>query len=211
MKYRPSTLHPRLSRCLRAVWWVGIWAAALGMLLPFTSRAEVDNWEVEGVHGQLHVSGELMEAACRLDMTSQMQQIDLGDIFTRELLHPGDRGQAVAFTLKLRDCVRSGGDILDTHSGGRAWDAIQPVASVVFVAPADVDVPQLALVRGITGFGLRITDSLRRDVRLGERALPVFVSPSNDELVYYVQPERTAAPLTPGPWQATVGFQLRYD
>jgi len=186
-------------------------ALALALVLPPTAWALPDNWNVEGVNGALHISGDFVEGACRLDMTSQTQEISLGNTSTEALRNPGDRGEPVAFTLRLRDCVRSGSEMLNTWSGNSSWDSLQPAVSVTFLAPADADSPELVQVNGLTGLGLRIADSARRDVRLGERTLPQFVTPTNDALVYYVQPERTPAPLTAGTWQATVGFRLNYD
>lgn len=184
---------------------------AFALMIPFEAGALPDNWHVEGVHGELRISGDFVEGACRLDMSSHMQEVDLGNISTQVLRNPGDRGEPVAFTLRLRDCVRSGVEMLDVRSGNTSWDPVQPVASVTFLAPADVDSPQLIHVNGTTGLGLRITDSGRREVRLGERSPPQFVTPTRDALVYYIQPERTPAPLMPGSWQATVGFRLNYD
>lgn len=186
-------------------------ALALALVLPPTAWALPDNWNVKGVNGALHISGDFVEGACRLDMTSQTQEVSLGNTSTEALQNPGDRGEPVAFTLRLRDCVRSGSEMLNTRSGNSSWDSLQPAISVTFLAPADADSPELVQVNGLTGLGLRIADSARRDVRLGERTLPQFVTPTNDALVYYVQPERTPAPLTTGTWQATVGFRLNYD
>jgi type 1 fimbria pilin len=183
---------------------------ALG-LLPFTTGAQPDSWNVEGAHGELHVYGEFVEGSCRVDMVSQTQEIDLGEISTQALRRVGDRGEPIAFTIRLRNCVRTGGHMLNARSGNAVWDPIQPVASITFLAPADADSPQLVQVKGVTGLGLRITDGGGRDVYLGDRSAPQFVTPASDALVYHVQPERTPAPLTPGKWQATVGFRLNYD
>ena len=37
--------------------------------------ATTDNWNVDGEHGELHVTGQLTEGACRLDMSSAHQAI----------------------------------------------------------------------------------------------------------------------------------------
>lgn len=183
----------------------------LGLLLPFTTKALPDSWNTEGTHGELHIYGDFVEGTCGLDMASRLQQVDLGTTPTQELRHPGERGYPVTFTLRLRDCMRSGGNKRDLHTGNSSGDPLQPIISVTFQAPADADNPHLVQVHGATGLGLRITDRLQRDIRLGEQAAPQFVSPVRDELVYFVQPERTPAPLTPGRWQASLNFRLNYD
>ncbi|MFP2423415.1 fimbrial protein [Pseudescherichia vulneris] len=184
-------------------------ACAVG--LPSVACADPDTWNVEGGHGELHVYGEFVEGACRLDMASQNQEVTLGRIPTQILSKVGSRGEGIAFVLRLRDCVHIGGNMLDQRTGNHLWDRYQPMVSVTFIAPADVDTPELVKVEGITGMGLRMTDSAGRDIRLGQRGTPHFAAPGNDALIYRVQPERTAQALTSGEWRATVGFELNYD
>ncbi|MDX6019563.1 fimbrial protein [Scandinavium sp. V105_16] len=184
-------------------------ACAVG--LPSVACADPDKWNVEGEHGELHVYGEFVEGACRLDMASQNQEVTLGTIPPQLLSKVGSRGEGVAFVMRLRDCVHIGGNMLDQRTGNHLWDRYQPMVSVTFIAPADVDTPELVKVEGITGMGLRMTDSAGRDIRLGQRGAPQFAAPGNDALIYRVQPERTAQALTSGEWRATVGFELNYD
>ncbi|QGH32215.1 type 1 fimbrial protein [Kluyvera intermedia] len=181
------------------------------MSLPSVACANPDNWDVEGEHGELHIYGEFVEGACRLDMASQNQEVALGLIPTQNLSKVGSRGEAIAFVLRLRDCVHVGGDMLDQRTGNHLWDRYQPMVSVTFIAPADTDTPELIKVQGISGMGLRMTDSTGREIRLGQRGAPQFAVPGNDALIYRVQPERTAQALTSGEWRATVGFELNYD
>lgn len=186
-----------------------LFASALYPAMP--AFADADGWDVEGQHGELHVYGEFVEGACRLEMVSQNQEIDLGRITTSLLQTVGARGEAQAFILRLRDCVHVGGNMLDLRTGNRYWDRVQPMVSVTFTAPADPDTPELVKVNGVSGMGLRITDSEGRDVRLGQRGVPHFIVPGNGALLYRVQPERTAQALSSGEWRATVGFELDYD
>lgn len=187
--------------------------AALGIsaMLAHPAIAVHDNWNVEGEHGELHVFGSLTEGACSLDMTSARQDVNMGNFTTASLGMPGDQGMPVSVTLKLRDCFRTRGESADHRIGSLVWDTMQPVVTATFVAPADVDNPQLVAVRGAQGFGLRITDRQGRDVRLGDRGAPQWVMPGQDELVYRIIPERTAAPLGAGAWRSVVNFRLNYD
>jgi type 1 fimbria pilin len=180
-----------------------------GIVSP--AEAKPDNWDVEGAHGELHVFGALTEGACRLDMTSAFQQVELGNTANARLRRVGNQGTPVTFRLQLRDCVRLGGRQRDVRTGSVTWDAMQPVMTVSFVAPADPDTPVLVQVRGVSGIGLRIRDAKGRDIRLGDRGAPRFVTPANDELLYTVIPERTKAPLSLGDYRAVVDFRLNYD
>ncbi|MFL4423840.1 fimbrial protein [Serratia marcescens] len=184
----------------------------LCMMLWLVSGAHAaDNWQVEGAHGVLRVRGELTEGACRLEMDSADQSIALGSTPSAALTRAGDRGVPVALQLRLWDCLRSPARNRDERSGNLLWSAQQPAVSVSFIAPADADSPQLVKVYGATGVGLRITDALGGDIRLGSRgaALPLAVGQS--ALNYRVAAERTAAPLVPGAYAAQVNFQLSYD
>lgn len=178
--------------------------------LPVTTFA-VDHWDVEGAHGEIKVRGALTEGACRLDMISRWQDVELGATSTINLQHPGDRSVPVTFLLRLKDCTRKGGSLMDKQTGSVAWDAIQPVLSVRFQALADADNPDLVGVIGVKGIGLRLTDHRGQDVRLGEQGPAQFISPVQDELLYNVNVERTSAPLTAGEYYATVNFALEYD
>ncbi|MBO1503376.1 type 1 fimbrial protein [Serratia proteamaculans] len=181
------------------------------MSTAMSAQAAPDNWGVEGAHGELHISGALAAGACRLDMTSLFQQVEMGVIPTATLLRPGDQGEPVAVQLQLRDCLPVGGRQRDDRIGSLTWDSIQPVVSVSFAARMDDDNPDLVQARGASGLGLRLLDSQKRDVRLGSRGAPQLLTPYNDQLTYYVVPERTRAALAPGAFRASVDFRLNYD
>lgn len=180
-------------------------------MLP-AGATSIDNGKVDGAHGTLHVRGALTESACRLDMASSRQTVDLGEISTRWLLHMGDRGTPVKIAIRLRDCLPSGAHHRDGRTGNVLWDPEQPAATFEFLAPADDDNPELIAVRGgVSGLALRLTDSAHRDVRLGSRGAPLLLTPGQNELIYYVVPERTRSPLLAGAFQAQVNFRLNYE
>lgn len=174
-------------------------------------RAATDNWNVEGENGILHVHGTLSESACRLDMTSTYQDVWLGNIGSGTLARAGDRSTPVTVQLRLFDCVRSPARSQEMRMGGVSWSRHQPAVSVVFVATADKENPELVRVSGAQGVGVRVLDALHRDIRLGSRGIPLFVSPGDDALTYYVMLERTPAELAAGAFQASMDFRLSYD
>lgn len=175
------------------------------------AAAAADNWRVEGANGVLHVHGVLTESACRLEMSSAEQSVSLGNTGSGRLQQAGDRGEPVAFQLRLRDCIRTNGSSRDERGGVLSWDANQPLVSVRFIAPADDDNAQLIKVQGISGLGLRMLDAAGRDIRLGFRGKPQFLTPGQDVLTYRVMPERTAAPLQAGAYRSQINFRLNYD
>ncbi|BFO09108.1 fimbrial protein [Serratia rubidaea] len=187
---------------------------ALGSLLLMSVGGQAqtpDNWNVEGAHGVLNVSGVLTEGACGLDMQSAWQQVRLGTTTANTLNALGRQGTPVAVQLYLRDCLRSGGSQMDIRTGSRTYDRLQPVVSVTFRGMTDADNPGLLKVQGASGVALRLLDVERRDVRLGSRGVPHYLMPYDSVLTYYVVPERTIAPLVAGAYRAVVNFQLNYD
>lgn len=183
--------------------------AAMMWLLP--AAQAVDNWEVDGANGVLYVRGALTESACRLEMDSLRQEVWLGEVATGSLTQTGDRGAAVSFALRLRDCLRSPAANRDERTGALSWAADQPAVRVSFRAPADADNPQLVKAQGVSGMGLRLLDAQGEDIRLGSRGKPLWLTPGSNVLNYSVMAERTGAPLRAGSFDAVVDFSLSYD
>lgn len=161
--------------------------------------------------GILRVYGALVDGACRLDMTSQQQTVDLGSTPAHLLKYVGEQGNRVAFHIRLRDCLREAGTLTDTRTGNVSWSSSQPVVSVMFRAQTDVNNPELVAVQGGSGFGLRLSDERQRRVLPGQMLRPDFVTPESDTLTWYVTPERTAAPLTADAFMAMVDFTMSYE
>ena len=182
---------------------------ALLWLLPAANA--VDNWDVDGANGVLYISGALTESACRLEMDSARQDISLGEVATGKLAVMGARGTPVAFELRLHDCLRGPAVSRDERTGARLWAHDQPAMRVAFNAPADADNAQLVKAQGVSGMGLRLLDAHGRDVRLGSRGAPLWLTPGSNVLSYSVMPERTVASLRAGTYRAVVDFALSYD
>lgn len=192
-------MMPITRRCLAALLCIACVSTLSQAAGPLVQTAE------------FQVTGTLLESACYLDPSSAYQSLALGDLSTSRLLHAGDQASPVALHLKLQGCVRSDGGRRDDQQGTLVWSAIEPVATVAFNAVADADNPALIGVMGAEGFGLRLLDALGNDVRLGRTAPAWFVSPGDSQLTYYIRLERTAAPLRPGTFRASLNVNLAYD
>jgi type 1 fimbria pilin len=186
---------------------------ALGCLLLVSmgSAQAADEEDVEGMVGMLNIRGSMHEMPCSLEMRSLHQTVDLGAVSASQLAKPGDHATSMPFQLHFKDCQRTAGSIRNERTGNLAWSAYQPVLSVTFVAPADADDPRLVKVQGITGMGLQLTDAQGRDVRLGSRGEPLFLSLGASTQTWNVLPTRTSAPLTSGAFRAVVDFRLNYE
>ncbi|AML56196.1 fimbrial protein [Serratia rubidaea] len=198
---------------------IGLTVAA-AMMLPLTAGVvvmlmppaqAVDNWDVEGANGVLHVRGALSESACSLEMATARQEVWLGELGSAGFQQPGDRGTPVAFQLRLKDCLRAPASNRDPWGGALAWSGSQPAVSVSFTAPADADAPSLIRVSGVSGLALRLADSAGEPVRLGARNAPRLLTPGQNTLTYTITPVRTPATLGVGAYRATIDFRLYYD
>lgn len=169
------------------------------------------NWDVDGAYGQLNVYGVLTENACRLEMESERQDVNLGYQTLDRLQYTGDQGKPVAVYIKLRDCLRTTAGSRNMRDGNKAWSVEQPSMSVSFIATPDENSPSLVKVNGVTGLALRITDKQKQDVPLGGRGKALLLNPGQNTLTYYITPQRTAAPIVSGAYQANVHFYLNYD
>lgn len=193
----------------RREWRRALVTLAAVLLVPQAAMA--DDWQTEGMYGQLYVRGALLASACALTMDSAAQEVWLGDTGTASLQRPGDRGEPVNFSLRLTGCSAAPAMAVDERYGTRTWSRDQPAVSVTFYADADADVPSLAGVSGVSGLGLRLNDAAGRQVHLNEQGRPALVSPGESELAYTVTPVRTPAVLAPGAWRAVINFGVRYD
>ncbi|CAI0971967.1 fimbrial protein [Serratia fonticola] len=193
----------------------GYWQAAVGLILlsplaQATELGKVDNWDVDGAHGVLQVQGALTESACRLDMSSAWQTVDLGNVGTGKLQQVGKQGTPVAVQLRLEDCL-SGESRNSDQLGNLLWSPDMPAMKIRFLAPTAAENPQLMAVYGAKGLGLLISDRHNVVITPGVYSAPTLVSPGQNQLTYYITPVRTSTGLDAGAYRAQIQFQLSYD
>lgn len=181
-------------------------------LLVCSGVAAAGQWAPEGQNGVIMVHGELTENACRLEMASEWQEVDLGVVEVRRLQYLGAHGTPVDMQLHLRDCMRAGGQSTNAQSQTVVWSSFQPAVSVTLSAQTDAEAPELVRVTGgAEGFGLRIRDERGRTVVPGVRQDAHLLMPSQDALTYTIVPERTTAPLKAGAFSSRLDVRLSYD
>lgn len=153
--------------------------ASLGLVFASCVKA-VEEEAAMSVDGILDIRGSLHHAPCILEMTSAYQTVDLGNVPRSYLQKPGDMAPPIAFQLRFMECRRIAGGLPDARTSTLVWSPYEPVLSVAFVAPADADNSRLVKVKGVTGMGLRLTDELGRDIRLGAWGAPLFLTTGSD-------------------------------
>ncbi|WP_368909311.1 fimbrial protein [Proteus penneri] len=169
-----------------------------------------ENSSVDGLYGVIYVHGILTESACRLDMNSLYQTIDLGTFNTGQLIREG-HGNPVAIHLKLRDCIRSPAIGEDKWTSTKIWDPSQPSVTVKFSGVTSIESPTLLHVNGVSGMGLKISNEQGQDVRIGSGTAPLSTVSRNGVLTYYVTPQKTGHVIKGGIFSTQINFQLNYD
>ncbi|MDK9637844.1 fimbrial protein [Enterobacter hormaechei] len=188
----------------------GLCALASLALFSSVTHAEVNDGLIDGNYGVLRVYGTLTEGACRLEMASADQSVNLGNVSTGNLKEPGDRGALIPVELRLHDCLRSSSSNRDAQDN-LTWTAGQPAVSFTFTGVQDPANPQLIAAQGVSGMGLRLKDSERQNVILGQKGKPLLLTPSSNVVTYYIAPERTRAALQAGTYNANINFRLSYE
>lgn len=186
--------------------------AVSAVVMMASMEAEAASLEsVDGEHGTLTVSGQLVDSPCRLSMESRDQSIDLGTLASAELAYPGAKSHPVRFDVRLEGCLMASGHLRDAQTDSTVWGANQPVVSVAFTAPADFSDPSLIRLSGVKGIALRLTDGHNRDVRLGSSGVPQLLTPGGNTLAWTVAAERVPGRLVPGAFRAVADFRLSYE
>jgi len=192
----------------RAAWFAVVLAAA--GLAPVTVNA-ADRDVADGDSGVLYAEGELVQSACNIDTASRWQTLAMGDISTGALAWPGARAAGRAFHLRLRDCISSDTTELIRQTGQLVRVTNQPEVRISFISETDTNDPQLIAVEGAEGFGLRLEDSAHHLVFPGRRGEPLVLQGRNDDLTFWLVPERTRAALHEGAWRSVVNMRFSYE
>lgn len=178
--------------------------------LPAVAQV-INRNDIDGEHGVLYVYGALTTSACRLEMVSAQQIVEVGTFPTGQLLHPGDAGQAVPVIFRLADCISVPSATRDKQNGNMTRSVDEPSVSLRFSALTDADNPSLIGIKGASGFGLKLTSRQGPPVRLNEFDRPHFLVPGQDSLEYILTPVRTRAFMRPGAWHALINVGFSYD
>lgn len=169
----------------------------------------VNNWNVDGQHGVVYVSGSLTESPCQLAMTSSYQSIEMGNLDVGTLLRNG-KGTPISFQIELENCLETQTQLSNVQTGMTAWSSSQPAVKIRFLAKSTQSTPNVALVNGVDGLGLAITTPNGSLLPLGLDSDPRLLPSGQSKLTYYVTPVRTGA-LQPGAYSALIAFEMLYD
>ncbi len=186
----------------------------IGLLLmgDVATARQIDGWQVEGMHGELQIAGEMMLSPCVLAMESEQQTVRLGEIPRYRLERPGSRTPPVAFRLRLLDCGSSTPELHNNQQGGTGvYAPDQPGVFISFIGEQLDGGSRLFRLQGTAkGIALRISDRDRQQIFPGARSNPLLLNQGNNSLVFYAQLEKGIGELHTGTFSTLINFTLDY-
>lgn len=151
--------------------------------------------------GTVNFTGEILDAACTVDVASQNQTVVLGSYNKSEFTAAGDKTAAKKFDIVLKDCpetvtsahVRFDGQPEATDSNLLAIDSsASGAATGVAINLMTADKAQLPL-HGDNGYSYTLS------------------STADNTLDFYAQYQSTAAAVTAGPANSVANFSVVYN
>lgn len=172
----------------------------------------IDGWDVEGMHGQIAVTGSLSESPCKLRMDSVEQSITLDPVPSYRLKRVGSLSQAVPVHIRLTDCGAAGNMLRDDlHEEGVSYYPDQLTSFVTFNGVEDDSGDHLFKTTGeARGVALRLEDPQHHQVFPGEHSRTLLMNQGDSDVVFYAMLERTPLALKEGPYAAVLNFSLSY-
>ncbi|WP_421512497.1 fimbrial protein (plasmid) [Enterobacter sp. JS8-1] len=151
--------------------------------------------------GTVNFNGEILDAACSVDVGSQNQTVELGKYNKSEFTAAGDVTAATKFNIVLKDCpatvtsatVRFDGTPDTTDSTLLAIDSsVAGAATGVGINLMTADMAQLPL-HGSNGYSYTLS------------------STADNTLDFYAQYKSTVASVTAGPANSVANFSVVYN
>ncbi|MDR9891638.1 fimbrial protein [Pseudenterobacter timonensis] len=151
--------------------------------------------------GIVNFNGEILDAACTVDVSSQNQTVVLGSYHKSEFSTAGDKTAAKKFDIILKDCPTS------VIAAKVRFDG-QPEMSNENLLSIDTSLPGAA-----TGVAINLMTADKSNLPLhGENAYSYALSSTQDNtLHFYAQYQATAVPVQAGPANSVASFSVIYN
>lgn len=169
--------------------------------VAFAAVAVMSASNVFAVAGTVNFTGEILDAACTVDVASQNQTVALGSYNKTEFTAAGDVTAAKKFSIVLKNCpaavtsahVRFDGTPEATNSALLAIDStVAGAATNVAINLMSANKAQLPL-HGDNGYSYTLS------------------STADNTLDFYAQYKSTAATVTAGPANSVANFSVVYN
>ncbi|HCM9129857.1 TPA: fimbrial protein [Enterobacter asburiae] len=151
--------------------------------------------------GVVNFNGEILDAACTVDVGSQNQTVDLGKYNRSEFTNAGDVTAATQFNIVLKDCPST------VSSASVRFDGT-PDASDSSLLAIDSSVAGAA-----TGVAINLMTADKAHLPLhGSNGYSYPLSSTQDNtLNFYAQYKSTATAVTAGPANSVANFSVVYN
>lgn len=171
-----------------------------------------DNWNVDGLNGELRVHAALLASPCSLSAESTEQTVSLGDIPLWQLSGTEGLSESVPVHLILEDCL-SGSTVRDREHGNTlTWLPDQQVVMMNVIGDEDPDDHRFYRLHGSSrGVAMRLEDDRHHLVIPGETSWPQVLKPGRNDLTLHASVSRTGDELAVGDFRAVVNIGLEYQ
>ena len=151
--------------------------------------------------GTVNFKGEILDAACTVDVGSQTQTVELGKYNKSEFKAAGDVTAATKFSIVLKDCP-------DTVTSAAVRFDGTPDATDSTLLAIDSSVTGAA-----TGVGINLMSADKAQLPLhGSNSYSYTLSDTADNtLDFYAQYKSTVAAVTAGPANSVANFSVVYN
>lgn len=151
--------------------------------------------------GTVNFNGEILDAACTVDVGSQNQTVELGRYNKSEFTNAGDKTATTKFSIVLKDCPAT------VTSAAVRFDGTPDAADSTLLA-IDSSVAGAA-----TGVAINLMTADKADLPLhGTNGYSYTLTDAADNtLDFYAQYESTVASVTAGPANSVANFSVVYN
>lgn len=198
----------------------------LGILLlgisSFSAIAELTNDKTSrqtllDVHSEIHIQGSVYASPCVLELDTQEQYVDLGEINARNFHRVGDRSTPVTFDIRLKDCQRgasksfanSAGEA--TQNNKRYYLTGESAVSLSISGDPDFFNSDLVRINGdVKGAGLRIFSPKHENLMLNQPKSSWVIKPGDNSITLNAALEATSNTVSAGRFSGLVRLKLEY-
>lgn len=186
------------------------------MLLPSAVQAahqELNPFQVQGLHGDVHFGGAIIASPCRVSLESLEQTINLGEQNNSHFHTVGDMTTPVSFTIRLQDCLRSH-RVINPYTMSHDTNTEGSLVRISFLGEgANAKAPELVGGKGLKGVGIRLMDNDGHLIPLGQDSDPLPLHFENDSLPFKVSLQSYAPQqeIQLGHFHAMTTFRLSYQ
>ncbi|HFF8525009.1 TPA: fimbrial protein [Providencia rettgeri] len=188
--------------------------AILFLFLTFETYSDVidQNWDVDGLNGQLYVHGELLESPCTLDEESLEQEFSLGENNTSQFRHVGDMSLPILINLKLKGCgISNGIDFDEFHSGNLIYTPDAAIIKLHFNGiPDKSDYNFFKVNGGAKGIAIRLEDNKGNIIIPNKYHHPMIISKGTSGISFTAQIVKTNNELEVGEFNSVINISLEY-